>query len=421
MAVGTKSRSEVEMVRSGPPVHTRRWNRTARWSGAILAAVAGYFSITYAMAYSLRGTNPELAHRLAPLDGRVTALAAVAKSGTKATANDRREGDILARNALRQDATAVLAASTLGLNAQVRDDVAGAQRSFGYAESLSRRETQTQLWAIEDAVGRGDVTGTLVHYDTALRVKPELSALLYPILLSASTDPAIEAPLVDTLVRKPVWSTHFVSYAAENSKDPKALARIVARLNRRGFPVSEAVHGGVVNALVTGGMIDDAWKYYAALRPGTRRDMSRDPEFAADLKAPTLFDWLVTNAAGTSTTIQRSGRSGLFAFDVSAGTGATLLMQTQILRPGSYLLSGRSNGIDQTERTRPYWTLVCQGGREIGRSVVPNSTEAGGAFRATFTVPGDCPVQTLSLVAPLVEDMSSMSGQIERVQLTPVG
>ena len=97
------------------------------------------------------------------------------------------------------------------------------------------------------------------------------------------------------------------------------------------------------------------------------------------------------------------------------------MQQTQLLPPGSYRISGRSRGIDQAERSRPYWVLLCQDGRELGRVEVPNSDVANGEFAGRISVPGDCAVQTLSLIARASDDIAGVSGQIERAMLVPAG
>ncbi|MDT9096849.1 hypothetical protein RSW32_26335, partial [Escherichia coli] len=76
-------------------------------------------------------------------------------------------------------------------NAQLHGDVGAARRLFAYGQRLSRRDNSTQLWAIEDAVARNDIPDVLRHYDVALRTSPNLADILYPVLASASADPAI--------------------------------------------------------------------------------------------------------------------------------------------------------------------------------------------------------------------------------------
>lgn len=375
----------------------------------------GYHSVTFSLAQVLAKSDPARAHRLVSYDGRITARLAARISGGAATIADRRRGDVLAKLALRQDPMVVAAVSVLGVNAQVRGDAGAARRLFTYAEKLSRRDTATQLWAIEDAVGRGDVKAALRHYDTVLRVRPQLSELLYPILAGASAEPAIRAELIRTLVARPAWSGSFITYIAGSGPDPWATAGFLAGLHRAGVAVPDAARVSIVNALVAGNLFDQAWAYYAGIRPGVDRRRSRDPKFTARIEIPTLLDWTPISDAGATAVIE----GGILNFSAPASIGGPLLQQLQLLPPGTYRLSGHSSGIEQADNARPYWMLSCRNGRELGRVTIPNSGQASGNFLGTFTVPADCPAQLLTLVARPSEEVAGMSGQMDRVELVP--
>lgn len=374
--------------------------------------------MTETLAYTLRGGNVERAYALAPGDGRITALLSRELSGADATAADRARADRLARQALQHDPTAVAAVTTLGLNAQVRGHAGTARRLFAYAGTLSRRDLQTQVWAIEDAVGRGDVAGALRHYDVALRTSPAAADLLFPVLGSAISDPAIRSALADTLARDPAWETGFVSYLAENGPDPRATARLFLNLGRKNGAVPEDARTAVISSLITRDFLGDAWPFYAAARPGADRRTSRDSRFTADLANPSAFDWTPINN-GVTALIQRGNTGGLFDFAAPPSVGGPALQQLQMLPPGDYRLEGHSIGINQPEESRPYWTLTCRDGRELGRIALPNSAQAGGAFAGGFRVPAGCPMQTLALVVRPSDAVSGVAGQIDRVRLHP--
>lgn len=387
---------------------------------AAAAAAAGCFSVAHTLALVVEKERPALAHRLAPWDGRITAALAASLTGPEAGDAQRRRSDDLARRALRQDPTAVTAAATLGINAQLRGDTAAASRLFAYAEKLSRRDLPTQLWMIEAAVGRGDILGALHHYDIALRTKRQSWDLLFPILASASADPPVRAELVKTLAAQPLWAEPFVNHVAAHPADPKATSALFLDLRRAGLALPDRVHAAAINGLIAGGFADEAWRHYAAIRASADRRQSRDPRFAFASEAPTAFDWVPVNGGGVSTSIQRGEGGNVFDFSVASGLGGPLLRQMQMFPPGTYRIEGRSSGIAQPAQSQPYWTLVCQtGGREFGRVAVPNSAQAGGAFSGQFTVPADCPVQALILVARVSDEAAGLSGQIVRVQVAP--
>lgn len=388
---------------------------------AVGAAGLGYGAVTHAIAYQIRGSATELAYALAPWDGRIAALLSEKLSGAEASTADRAEADRLARAALRLDPTAVAAAATLGINSEIRGDRGKTLRSFAYSEKLSRRELRTQLWAIEDAVKRSDITTALYHYDIALRTSRAAPDLLFPILATAIADPSIRTVLANRMAARPAWNDLLVAYVAGNGPDARATAAFFAALNRRHVPISEIATAALITRLLSENHFDAAWAYYAAMTPGADRHSSHDPKFSVNRTISSPFDWTPVTDGGISAEIQRNGNDGVFDFSVPVALGGTVLRQTQLLPPGAYVLNGRSANIEQSGRTLLYWTLSCADKRELGRVNVPPSTQNDGNFAGRFTVPADCPYQQLTFVVRPSDEPSGVSGQITSVRLHPAG
>ncbi len=390
-----------------------------RWLLAFMVAAMGYLAVTRGLAQTMISSAPELAHRLAPEDARVTAVLAATLANSEATPKDRRRADGLARGALLQDPLTVLATSTLGMNAQLRGNGEQARRLFAYAQRVSRRDVQTQLWAIEDSVDRGDVMAALRHHDIALRTKPALSAILYPILAPAIQEPSIRAAMLTVLPGATPWRDDFIAYAAKNSPDPRATADLFKDLRRIGVTLNSAAQADLINALLAKDDGPGAWAYYSSIRRGVDRRRSRDPHFVAGLASPSLFDWTQNTDVDLATSIQRGDRGGVVNFTVPVGRAGALLQQMQWLPPGDYRLEGHSSGIAQPARAQPYWSLTCRNGPELGRVVVENSDVAAGTFTGRFTVPAHCTIQALTLMARASDSPEGVTGLIDRVQLLP--
>lgn len=388
---------------------------------AVLIITIGFFGVTNTLANVVFKIDPARAHTLAPDDGQITASLAVQKFALKPESTVYSEPARLARYALRQDATAVEALTVLGLQAELRRDTERARRLFAHSLALSRRELQPRIWAIEKAVARGDIRAALINYDTALRTSRSAPDLLLPILSSAITEPRVRLALIKIMASKPVWGERFISYLATHTTDPEAVVDFFQKGAHIPLPVDDADRAAVVNALATQKLFYLAWDYYASFRPGADRRRSRDANFTRTPDTPALFDWKATNAGGVSASIHRSESHGVVDFSVPPSLGGVLLEQMQLMTPGAYRLEGHSIGIEQRERSLPYWTLICNDGRELGRVVMPNSAQSNGNFSGSFIVPSDCPVQTLFLVARPSDDILGVAGQIDGVQLVPVG
>lgn len=385
---------------------------------ALFALILAGISGAYSLACVLRQADPPRAHALAPKDARAAALLARQLSGPEASAADRRHADQIARDALRRDPTVVIAAATLGLNAQIRGDTHAARRLFTYSDRLSRRDLSTRLWLIEDAVSRQDVTGALHHYDIALRTARKAPELLYPVLASASNDPVIARQLVHTMAHSPPWNEGFIGFLAANSTDREATARLFRALHLAKVSVPGAASAQLIKALVSENRIDDAWKYYSMIHPNAMRDQSRDPNFTKNLEDPSLFDWQIpSEISGITAVIERRDHGGVFDFNAAASNGGVVLEQVQLLSTGNYVIEGHTSGIKQPVDLRPYWVVACSNGQEIMRLEVPNSAEHQGVFYGRFAVPKNCPFQTLKLVLPASSTISGISGQIDRIRL----
>lgn len=388
---------------------------------AFACVIGCYASITRSVAYVIRASNPSVAYALVPRDGQVSAQQAGAiASSPNATLTDRRRADTLALLALRKDPTAVLAVNALALNRGIRGDVIGARRLFSYAERLSRRDLQVQLWEIEDAVKRGDIGEALSHYDIALRTSNRAPDLLFPILAAAIADPVVCRELAKTLSASPAWGEQFISFVAAHGTDPHSTAQLFAALHNSSVKLPAEADAVVINALVAKNLTDQAWQYYSLIRRGSDRRRSRDPYFNSVLDTPSVLDWVLVNDESTASSIQRIDGGGI-EFALPPSIGASILRQVQLLPPGNYRLVGRSSEIDQPASSLPYWTLTClHNGREVGRLDMMNSTSAGGMFHGTFQVPVGCSIQALVLTARPSSAVSGSSGTIMQAQLVPV-
>jgi len=396
---------------------------TTEWGGRIMLALIatglGYGAVSHSYAYSIRRSAPERAHRLAPGDGRITALLSEQRSGTEATAADRAAADRVARMALSQDATAVSAAATLGINAALGNATGQARRWFNYAQRLSRRDLRTQLWFIEDSVTRNDIPGALHHYDIALRTSRVANDLLLPVLSAAISTPEVRAAMVDKLSSHPIWTASFIGFAAVEGPDPQATAQLFRALPASVL-ISDDARAVLLDRLVRAGKLGEAWDFYQSVHPGVRRDQSRDADFIANPSAPSLFDWNAINDDSVTATIQRGASGGVATFEAVQTAGGVALRQAQMLPPGNYTLMGQSSEIAQPAGSRPYWSLSCANGQELSRIDLPDSVQMTGRFGGRFRVPAGCPLQYLQLIVRPSDVSAGVRGQIDNVQIAPV-
>ena len=397
---------------------SREW--AARGGLALGFAVLGYIGTASSLAHVVAKADPMRAHLMAPNNGVILAEYAQKSFSLSPAKESNSPPADLARKALLADPTTADALTVLGFQAQLRGDTAEADRIFSYSTAISRRELRPRLWAIEESVGRGDIAGALRNYDIALRTSGDAADLLFPSLSAALAEPRIRAALLPILATEPVWKDGFIAYAANSGIEPEGAIALFQEGRRSGLEPSDDLRANLVNALVRQNQRSEAWAFYRTFRPGVRHDRSRDPNFALATPVKSVFDWQAGVDTRLSVAILQQGDGGLLDFSVPPSVGGELVSQTQLLPPGSYRLEGESRGIDQPERSRPYWSLTCQDGRELGRVVLPNSDRNSGRFIGQFDVPAGCTSQILTLVARSTDDIMGVSGQIENAILRPL-
>ncbi|WP_395392869.1 hypothetical protein WBP07_17245 [Novosphingobium sp. BL-8A] len=399
---------------------------------AITVGMCGYLAVADSVATALPKSGLPLAHRIAPWNARVAGALAreemtegaqlLSGKGSISAGHQRlASAAVLARNALRRDGTVVSAVTTLGMDAQINENVNVARGWFRYSESLSRRDLTTQLWMIEDAVQRGDISQALRHYDIALRTQPSAPDVMFPVLANAIGDPIVANGLVNILRQRRAWGPHFISFIASNSDEPVAVERFFVALRDIGVKVPNDASVALLDKLIANGAYDEAWRYYAMGRPEVKRQRSRDADFSALIPEPSELDWKTQSTAeGMVASIQPTGNGAEFSFSAPSNVGGEVLRQLQLLTPGDYVLEGRSTQIEQTRGTSPYWRIVClNNDHEIGQIDVPNSSVDNGRFSGELTIPDNCPAQKISLNIRASDESGGVTGQIVRVQVRP--
>lgn len=401
-----------------PTRSSREWLQ--RGALALGLAILGYLGFVGSLAQVVAKADPASAHAMAPSDGVILAEFAQDAFTREMTSEPNSAPADLARRALLADPTATEALTVLGFQAQLRGETAKTDQIFLYSTALSRRELRPRVWAIEEAVERGDIASALRSYDIALRTSNDAATILFPTLVKALSEPRIQAALLPILATDPVWTEDFVAFAANSGTEPEGTIALLRKGRTIGLEAPDNVRASLVDTLMAQNKPSEAWNYYRTFRSADRRDQSRDPQFSLDVPVRTIFDWQVGRDPRLSAAILREGDKGLLDFSVPPSAGGELVSQLQLLPPGTYRIEGRSRGVNQPERSQPYWALTCQGGSELGRVPLTNSDQNGGRFTGRFTVPSGCGVQTLALIARPTDDIMGVSGQIESAQLVPV-
>lgn len=392
-------------------------NRAWRSGVAILAIGIAYVAGAQALADATEAVSPDKAFALAPWDGQIGAR--YARSLVPETTDKSRleQADRTARRALRREGLALDAITTLGLDAQTQGEERLARRYLSLAQHLSRRNLAIQLWAIEDAVSRGNIAEAVVNYDIALRTNRDARKILFPILAAAIADPKIADAMTRTLATNPYWAPDFIFFLAKEGADPEAAARLFDRLATAHVSIAPEARTVLVENLIAKRDFDGAWASYVKDHPTADRRRSRDPHFTNDQGSRSSFDWQLLGDAG-SISIERGSVGNVLSFSVPTGSGGLLARQMQLLPPGSYSLRSVHSGSDEPASARLTWSLSCWDGRSLTNMPLLGSQHGTKETAIRFTVPPGCNVQWLSLIAPPSD--GNIRGEVIEASLEPI-
>lgn len=388
-----------------------------RFVWALLALPLALLSLSDTLAQAVARADPQRAHALAPWNGVIAARLAEREFSITPSASTDSRPYRLAQLALRQDATAAGALNVIGMTAQARRDTTAARAAFAHALTLSRRELPARIWAIEEAVARGDIRQALANYDVALKTSRSATDLLFPVLGTAIAEPRIRSELLRVLSSNPVWKPALVKYLATSGKNPLATLALL-REGGEALPVDAEDRVNLVNALLAKGDVAAAWTYYRTFRDGAQRTRSNDPRFAVRIAHRSRFDWNLAETPGISASLQATASDGGIDFAIAPGAGGPIVEQALYLPPGQYLLTTRAEEVGSAAtdlQTRPYWKLACSNGKELARLSLVSPESA----TVSFTVSPACPWQSLQLVARSPSGFSGIQGRVRQASVVP--
>lgn len=380
-----------------------RLRPTAR-SFLVLAAIALIlaFVVPVTIAGTFRRLNPEWALKFGPWDAR--ARAAISRRSLMRTDGRPpiRQASAQAFAAYRHDPLAVDAITAVALATALSGNEAKATRLFRYIDRLTRREPETQLWLIEQEVRRNDIRAALTHYDVALRTNPRMRDLLYPVLISASSEQPIAREVNRLLATRPGWDRDFLTHIAYRGADPGAMVQVSRGLLRPDVAEDREILLILLRRLVALNRYDLAWRVHDEIgrQSAASRALLRDGNFASDGALPP-FDWQF--AAQTELIPERrpraDGRGYALYLPADSATEGEAARQLLRLPSGAYELQGVAGDVPADPRRRPVVSISCaaQSGAGLVASELPQAPTSGRGFSVRFAVPASCAYQWISI------------------------
>jgi hypothetical protein len=307
--------------------------------------------------------------------------------------SNRAEAEKFARRALRRSPVSASGARMLATARDVAGDLQMARELMAYAENRSRRDFPTQVWLIEEAVNHNDIPRALQHYDIALRSSEATKPFLFPVLVKAIGQPPVVDGLIDTLSARPLWADAFLVQAGHEATDLHGLARLIAGLAERDYPVPFEASGPASARMVEAARYEDAWAIYAAMHHGAVREGVRDHTFINTATDAGPFAWRIIVGDAVMASPRRYGAQNALAYAAETGSGGVVARQLLLLSGGRFQLAGRL--FDRRPDSPPAQIrLTCANSGQA----IASMPAAGAVFSQGFAVPTGCTAQWLEVV-----------------------
>ncbi|WP_375248558.1 hypothetical protein [Sphingomonas sp.] len=362
---------------------------------------------------------PQLAVKLAPANATaITRIFDTAILGPEGLSQNNQRWAGAALQALRADP---LNGSGLRLLAYVDDlEQNGSDRArtlMLLSERASRRDLLAQIWLIEDAVRRGDIDGALQHYDRALSVRPASAGQLFPILVAATTEPAIRQALVPYLRANRPWVPSFLSVLVEKSPNPAAVAALFQLYSgARAVPSHAVYESTLLKRLVSTGDLATARSLASHIDPRPQIwAFGFDPATTQARLRP--LTWALYDGADGAVVLDEKG-----ALAISVGPERRIVAASRILSglPRNARLQLSLTYPDPAVAPLITWRAYC---RHVGRGpqqfwVRDLPATAGKiTMEGRITIPDDCRGVQVDVEATGASGTSDSRAVIDRVSL----
>lgn len=386
----------------------------------ILAVAGVWYSFALAVSGVTRNKNPQVALMLTPSDS--TALAA--RADQLFFANPQTppaQVRTLALAALREQALNPKAQRLLGYYADIKGQNTKAERYVRTAAKLSRRELGAQLWLIEDEARNGSSQQTLVHYDIALRTKPEAQTILFPRLLNAIDDREIRTALKPYIRGNNQWAYSFLMFANAQSKNLPAVVDLIVETG--GLPNRKAAQDQqlvLLERLVREKYFADARRLFLQMSESKQNRLmstafdqtDRDNRFG-----PIGWQFVNDPDAGAGLFGQAGDSKLALSIYVNSETTRPVAKKLLYLSPGSYRLSVKLAMLDRGDSGFVRWQMRCAS--QDNNPPLWTLDSISKDISAAFAIPASCPAQFLELIASGGKGQNGLQATIDNVALLP--
>ncbi len=387
---------------------------------ALGAVIVGAMSSRDAAVLILANQYPELAIKLAPANATAITHVFDKTVVTQGGLGQNFQGWIAAsKQALRADPLNASGVRLLAYTTELTPNgLPRARQLMQLSERASRRDMFAQIWLIEDSVRKGDVASALKHYDRALSVRPVLAGQLFPVLITASSEPDIQTGLVPYLRANRPWVPSFLSVLVAKSSDPVGVATLFRRYGgARAVPSHAGFETGLLKRLIQADKIDEARSFALAAGAGKAVDMLGFSRSTTSEHFRPLTWSLYEGSEGEVSSTPPNALTIAVRPETKI-VAATRIMQ---LRPARTILRQRISYPDRNAAPLVTWKAYCRQKEGPPKQFWIRDLPASAAsmsIEAAIDIPGGCAGVQIDIEATGAAGSTDSKAVIDRVELT---
>jgi hypothetical protein len=317
--------------------------------------MADHFAVSDpARALGWRGGHPEA------LVGEAERLAE--SVGPEGPPTERERARAMARRAIRANPLDGRGYRILG---SLTADPGRALELHVIAAARSPRDVASHVWLIDHYLKAGDLPAVVAHADTLLRVEPEVTATLLPLMVALASSPEAQPALAEHLLASPPWGPGLLAHLVANVPDLNAFGPLMERLRKTPGGLRPDVLAAWLDRLTREGRWGQAYLTWVSQLPPERLQRLGNLYNGGFEWEPGQggFDWRFGKVPGARIARMATGgmegeRALRVAFEDRRVPFAHV-RQMLALPPGRYRLTGRARPENLRTDRGLAWTLAC--------------------------------------------------------------
>ncbi len=316
-----------------------------------------------------------------------------------------------ALDALNQSPLNVGALSLLADAAEAAGDTAASAKYRRLIHEQTRRHIPTMRWLFDQAVASRDFATAASLADAMLRqdyLQPNARYVM-ATMGTLITDPEARPPIAAILSTSNVWRRAFLELIASRG-DIDAFPELLSLVSSSNGPAFTSAWNLYFDRLIKGGESRRAYVVWTGLLPPEEM-ANLGLLYNGDFESPATglpFDWTIKTARGMEIVLDGTdpgkGKQSLRVTFGGAPMSFRNMLQTLILDPGNYTLSGMTKTDNLVTDRGLSWGIYCNsldGNAQLVASPSFSGTSDWKRFTVDFTVPPQyCDYQTIRLELP---------------------